>query len=249
MIPAGPSLGAKSLIVRFRPTRKTVSLYLPLFVILCGWLLSLLTLGRMKMTASYGLVAVAEYLLVATIVVWGVIFLLLKIQGDGFASIGLSREKLRKSLVPGVLLGVAAAVLEIFVLMPLARRCFPNAQAASLEHWFEGPGVIPLWLFIASLAGLKEESSRSFVLTRFEKAFGKKGLILGLILQTTMFGIGHAYQGKAGAIVAGILGLVYALVYLRRRSCWEAAITHSTYDLILVGIAIYMVSANSPPHH
>jgi hypothetical protein len=34
----------------------------------------------------------------------------------------------------------------------------------------------------------------------------------------------------------------------RRRSCWEAAIAHSTYDMVLAGLAIFALRANGAPH-
>ena len=51
-----------------------------------------------------------------TVVTWGVILLLLKIQGEGLGSIGLGREKWRRSLVPGVLFGMVLVGLAIFAL-------------------------------------------------------------------------------------------------------------------------------------
>jgi membrane protease YdiL (CAAX protease family) len=233
---------------RFSLNRKTVALYLPLLVIVGCWLLNLLTLSRMRLAEKLSLTQLVPILLAMTVVTWGGILLLLRFQGEGLGSIGLGREKWRKSLVPGVLFGLVAVSLQAFVLMPLGRRCWPNSQAPSLNHWLEGPGVIPLWLFLACLAGPKEELPRSFILTRFEKAFGRKGLMISLLVQPIMFGFGHLYQGQAAAVVAGIVGFMYALIYLRRRSCWESAIAHSTYDLVLVSVALLTLRAKGAPH-
>lgn len=248
MMPAGPASLRRGIIARLCPDRKAVSLYLPLVVIVGGWLVSLLTLSRMRLVAGFSLMQLVQYAAMMAVVTWGGILLLLKIQGEGFGSVGLGRGKCRGSLVPGVLLGVGVAVLEVFVLMPLARRFWPESHAVSLNHWFEGPWVVPLWGCLACIAGLKEELARSFVLTRFEKAFGRKGLIISLLLTTVMFGMGHLYQGLIGVVVTGIVGLLYALIYLRRRSCWEAAIAHATYDMFLAGMALVLMRANGAPH-
>src|SRR5262245_30945403 len=62
--------------------------------------------------------------------------------------------------------------------------------------------------------GFNEELVRAFILTRFEQAFGQWGLALAIVVDSIEFGIGHLYQGIAGAAVTGLTGLLYALIFL-----------------------------------
>jgi membrane protease YdiL (CAAX protease family) len=180
-----------------------------------------------------------HYVLIATFVNWLVLFLLLRIEGEGFASIGLTVQKLRTGLGPGVLFGLGIFALDVFLLTPFFRWCLPRAGQPSLNHWFQGPLAVPLWLFLGSVSGPNEESSRTFILTRFEKLWPAKGITVGLVLQAVMFGVNHVFAGPVGAFSAGIHGLIFGLIYLRRRSCWEAAVTHSSFNLIGAGLTIF----------
>ena len=47
-----------------------------------------------------------------------------------------------------------------------------------------------------------------------------------------MFGLGHLYQGLGTAISTAVSGLVFALVYLRRRSALEPVIAHAFSDVL-----------------
>jgi membrane protease YdiL (CAAX protease family) len=213
---------------------------LSLFVIALSWAFCLLGLSWQSQVPSWSITHLFLSAALQSAILWPVIFFLLKIDGQRISSLGLDREKWRASLIPGVLFGVFITILDMFVLTPFSGLCFPGSDSSALGHWFQDLRAIPLWIFLACIGGgLNEEVWRSFVLTRFEKAFANPGLIVALALQAVFFGLSHVYQGKAQALAAGILGLVFALIYLRRRSCWDAVIAHATNDMIGVGMAFF----------
>jgi membrane protease YdiL (CAAX protease family) len=177
---------------------------------------------------------------IQTVILWPVMFFLLKVDGQRLSSLGLDREKWRTSVIPGLLFGVLVTILDMFVLTPLSDSCFPASDSPSLDRWFQDLRAIPFWIFLACVGGgLNEEAWRSFVLSRFERAFARPGLIWALLAQAGFFGLSHLYQGKAQAVAAGFLGMVFALIYLRRRSSWDAVIAHTTSDIIGVGMAFF----------
>lgn len=47
-----------------------------------------------------------------------------------------------------------------------------------------------------------------------------------------MFGFGHLYQGLGSAISTAVSGLVFSLVYLRRRSALEPIAAHAFSDVL-----------------
>ena len=57
-----------------------------------------------------------------------------------------------------------------------------------------------------------------------------------------LFGLMHYYQGPAGVISIGVMGLVYALVYVRRGRIWPLIVGHALYDAWSIGMAVVMVS-------
>ena len=213
---------------------------LSVFFIALSWAVCLGGLKWQNNVASWSVNQLFLSAVIQTAILWPVLFFLLKMDGQRISRLGLDREKWRTSLTPGLLLGVFVTILDILVFTPLSGRCFPGSDSPGLDHWFQDLRAIPLWIFLACIGGgLNEEAWRSFVLTSFEKAFAKPGLVAAMALQAIFFGLSHLYQGKARALAAGVLGLVFAFIYLRRRSCWEAVFAHATIDLIGVGLAFF----------
>ena len=47
-----------------------------------------------------------------------------------------------------------------------------------------------------------------------------------MVLSAVVFALGHGYQGSAGAITVGAMGLAFALVYVWRRSLVAPVVMH-----------------------
>lgn len=114
-----------------------------------------------------------------------------------------------------------------------------------------------LTLFLISsvyVGGIKEEIQRAFVLDRFERYLGpmllrpflyftnrpncddeamgrRLGVVIGLILWSIFFAIGHAVQGFDRAVGAGILGLLFGALYLWRRNFIAPMVAHALFDV------------------
>jgi membrane protease YdiL (CAAX protease family) len=68
----------------------------------------------------------------------------------------------------------------------------------------------------------------------FEKRLGQR-LAWGMaaLLSSVAFGLAHAYQGLAGVILTGFMGLGFATTYFAaRRSLGAAILTHGLYDTV-----------------
>jgi len=160
-------------------------------------------------------------------------WLLVKHDGQKLSELGLRQEQLKRSFVTGIPFGVGILVVCNVLIPTLTRGWFPGPEASPIGNWFQSLRAIPAWIFLGLIAGgLTEEAERAFVLTRFERTFGRAGLIVAIVLSSVMFGLGHLYQGNAAAFSLGVGGVLFALVYLRRRSCWEAVVAHGTFDAI-----------------
>ena len=163
------------------------------------------------------------------------IALLLRIQGQRFEVLGLHSRDWRAHLRAGLLIGAAMFVALNVVLTSVMDALIPRAAAEgpSVMAFFKQPINLLAWLPIGVIGGgLVEELERIFVLTRFEQAFGRAGLRLALILSSVIFGVGHLYQGVGAAISTAVSGLVFALVYLRRRSAVEPVVAHAFSDVL-----------------
>jgi membrane protease YdiL (CAAX protease family) len=80
--------------------------------------------------------------------------------------------------------------------------------------------------------GVREEIQRAFLLHRFEGWLG--GGMFGVIVTSVAFGAGHLLQGYDAAIVTGMLGALWGVVYLRRRSAVAPMVSHAGFDLLQI---------------
>ena len=170
--------------------------------------------------------------------------LLLYFSRETYRDVGFHRHHLLRQLGLGFLLGTGIFVLDTFLIGPLAEALLPKTSLEGIDMGvlFGNVAHIPVLLMVVLLkGGFAEELWRTFTLTRFEKRFGKAGLLFALTASSIMFGLGHLYQGLDTVVTNAIQGLLYALVYLRKRSAWEAVSAHAVYDLIAItlGFIIY----------
>ena len=136
------------------------------------------------------------------------------------------------ALVPAVFLLVAVTFGVILQVAPWLHNVTDNPLEALLRTpadavWFGLVAVVA--------AGLREEVQRGFILHRFEQHLG--GGVIGLIVFSAMFGLGHLLQGWDAVIVTGLLGAFWGTVYLRRRSIVAPILCHSIFNLIEILIA------------
>ena len=132
------------------------------------------------------------------------LFLLLRLEGEGFKDLGLSSQNWPKHLARwfGLWLGDVHRVECRAQLDHDTRSCLDRRRAGRRSSFiFKEPRNLLAWLPIGIFGGgVVEELQRIFIFTRFEKWLGRPGLILGIVLSSMMFGLGHRYQGTGIAI-------------------------------------------------
>jgi membrane protease YdiL (CAAX protease family) len=169
------------------------------------------------------------------LIVIATIFLLLRLQGEGWDGLGVSRHEWPKHLGVGLAIGFAMFVGLNVALDSMMSSLIPRPPASgpSIMAFFKEPGNLLLWIPIGIFGGgIVEELQRIFILTRFEKWLGRPGLVLGVASSSAMFGFGHLYQGLGSAIATTVSGVVFSLVYLRRRSALEPITAHAFSDVL-----------------
>lgn len=215
---------------------KRTALFVSLLAILASWAYQLATLRnghQLPSTFSEFAVAIA----IKKLIVIAVIFALLELAGEGFDALGLTSKEWPRRLGVGLAIGTAMFLVFNVGLASVLGTMFPRAPTSgvSVMDYFQAPANLLLWLPISVFAGgVVEELQRIFVITRFEQWLGRAGLVLGVVLSSVMFGVGHLYQGVGIAIATGVSGAVLALVYLRRRSALEPIAAHAISDVFAV---------------
>ena len=135
-----------------------------------------------------------------------------------------------------ILAVVAIVLLRVFAIAvnPLIEAFLGGAR--NLERFAEVEGsvvsLVSLLIVNWTLAAFGEELAYRIVLMRgisFALGDSRTGQVVALVLQATMFGLIHAYQGPTGIAGATISGLVFGVVTIAARgSIWPAAIAHGT---------------------
>ena len=144
-----------------------------------------------------------------------------------YSSIGWHTDRLGNALLWG-LLGVVLCALGL-------AACILIAQ---LLHWKVGAQTPakyepPLWATTITVlrAGVTEEAFyRGYALERLQSLTGRKSL--AVVLTIVPFALFHFRQGPAGILIAGVTGMILALIYLKRRSLPAVMFTHFTVDFV-----------------
>ena len=173
------------------------------------------------------------------LLVFVALYLLLRLEGEGFKELGLSGHQWPKHLGLGLLFGLGmffalnvalGAVMQS--LLPRRRgtglrsrrfsmnrgTCWPGSQSgSSVEAWWRN-------------------SSASSFSPASRNGWGVPASFWN-VLSSLMFGLGHRYQGLGIAISTAVSGAIFALVYLRRRSALEPIAAHAFSDVLAMLVA------------
>jgi membrane protease YdiL (CAAX protease family) len=80
---------------------------------------------------------------------------------------------------------------------------------------------------------------RGFLSRRLLTLFGdtRFAIFIAVLLQATLFGLGHIYLGARGAITAMTVGLIMGMFYfLNKRNLWPLIITHGLMDSVAMTV-------------
>jgi membrane protease YdiL (CAAX protease family) len=90
-----------------------------------------------------------------------------------------------------------------------------------------------VWFFLSLGAALSEEITfRGFAISRLKTLTGS--LWIGAVLSSAAFSIGHLYQGITGVFLTFIYGMLFAGLYIARRSVFPCIIAHFLQDAVIL---------------
>jgi uncharacterized protein len=61
-----------------------------------------------------------------------------------------------------------------------------------------------------------------------------------VLLSSIIFALGHGYEGSLGAVTVGVMGLIFALLYLWRQSLVVPIVLHFLQDFLAIVVAPYL---------
>lgn len=146
-------------------------------------------------------------------------------------------ESMRLDVVPtAAMFGLAVALLIGLIVPVIIVRRNPGSADKQLEpiRFLLPTTTAQRWVFVlvCLTAGIAEEwIYRGFVLHFLVATLPAVNGWLIVIAAAAMFGIAHAYQGKVGTVLTGVLGFVFSLFYIGTGSLLLSMILHALLDL------------------
>jgi membrane protease YdiL (CAAX protease family) len=175
-------------------------------------------------------------LLIDSVVLTVLMVVLTRAHGESSRQLWLGTRPISRELGVGLAL-IPLVFLMVGLLMTGLMRLLPglhNVTENPIEQLAAGgPHQAAMLGFIAVVAGgVREELQRAFLLRRFEQHLG--GPVVGVIVLSIAFGLGHYPQGWDAVIATGVLGAIWAIVYLRRRSSVAPIVSHAGFNSVEV---------------
>jgi membrane protease YdiL (CAAX protease family) len=173
--------------------------------------------------------------LIDALLVVGLVLLFLRVGGEQPRAVLLGRRPVAREVLVGVALIPAVYLLAILVLGTILTYwpSLHNVSRNPLEALLRSPRDAWLLAGVTVVSGgLREEIQRGFIIHRFDRYLG--GGPLGIALFSVVFGLGHHIQGWDVAITTAALGVMWGVVFLRRRSVAAAVISHAGFDVAQV---------------
>lgn len=119
--------------------------------------------------------------------------------------------------VPGLALYVAARELGFNTII----------SAANLTEWWAGPVLV---LIAAGNGVLEEVVVVGYLITRLRQTGW--GVAAAVTFSALLRGTYHLYQGFGGFIGNAVMGVIFALFFLRTRRLWPLIIAHTLLDVV-----------------
>jgi membrane protease YdiL (CAAX protease family) len=141
-----------------------------------------------------------------------------------------------KSAVREALLGIAvlpAVFMFVLLVLVVVLRFAPqlhNVARNPLEDMLRNRHDALIFAAVVMIAGgVREEIQRGFIVHRFGQYLGGPGW--GIAIYSVVFGLGHIEQGYDAAIATGLLGVLWGLLYVVRRSIIAPMVSHAGFNL------------------
>jgi membrane protease YdiL (CAAX protease family) len=210
-------------------------------VVLCSglptqlFLIALLTLVGIKPTTASGTwspLFISVLSILDTGLVIALILLFLSSHRERARDVLLGQRPVWSEIVTGIavlpLIFIAATLMlvTLYLIAPQLRNVPENPFAQMLQNRRD----TVIFGMVAMIAGgVREEIQRGFILYRFKHYLG--GGALGVIVYSTIFGLGHFEQGWDATVTVAILGAIWGTIYLVRGSIVAPMVSHALFNL------------------
>ena len=170
-----------------------------------------------------------------TIILIGLMVILTIARGERVSELWLGSRPLGREASIGALLVPVVFILVVLLLSALMALApwLHNVPTNPLENMASTAAGAAVLAVVAIFAGgVREELQRAFLLRRFEQHLG--GAVVGVVVLSVAFGLGHIVQGWDAVVTTGLLGAFWAVLYLRRGSAVAPLVSHAGFNTLEV---------------
>jgi membrane protease YdiL (CAAX protease family) len=171
------------------------------------------------------------------IIVFGMKYVWRLVNGN-WASIGLVSDNWKQDLLYGGMVGIALALVQYFIILPLTGGAQRSDVIASAEIIGNNPSGLVGAIILGWLAGAISEEIyyRGHIISSIHKLLGGErwALWIATILSIGLFAYGHAYQGLIGVLNTGFIAVVYTGLFLWRKRLTPGIIAHGVYNTLAI---------------
>jgi membrane protease YdiL (CAAX protease family) len=158
-------------------------------------------------------------------------------NGEPLDRIGWRFKNARKEAVLGMWLFIpfffGAGLLEKGLRM--VGFTAPATQLPSLIAEKNTAEFLLAAVLVIVVALAEETIFRGYLILRFKNITASTAA--AVMTSAVIFSLGHGYEGSAGVITVGVMGVVFALIYLWRQSLVAPVVMHFLQDFISIVLA------------
>jgi membrane protease YdiL (CAAX protease family) len=198
-----------------------------LFLILPSMLLS----APIARTGTLNFSFVATVSMLQDLALLSLILFFVYRNAEGWQSLGLTARNGVRELLVGILLYIPFTFIVRLISHALQWAGISLPQEAPKFLIPNNPAQTALAIvFLIVVAVTEEVLFRGYLLLRFRQLL--KNTSAAVIFSAVIFSVGHGYQGLAGMIAVGVMGIVFAVVYLWRHSLLAVMMLHFLQDFM-----------------
>jgi membrane protease YdiL (CAAX protease family) len=165
-------------------------------------------------------------------VVVGLVLMFLRAHHESARAVLLGGRSVLREALLGIAILPAVFMLVMLILVLILRFApdLHNVARNPLEDMLRTRGDALIFGVVVMIAGgVREEVQRGFIAHRSGQYLG--GALLGVTVYSVFFGLGHFEQGYDAMIATGLLGLLWGLLYIARRSIVAPMVSHAAFNL------------------
>jgi membrane protease YdiL (CAAX protease family) len=170
--------------------------------------------------------------LLDAVAVVGLVLVFLRAHHESPRAVLFGDRRIGREALLGIAILPAVFMLVVLVLVAILRFApyLHNVQQNPMEGMLRTRENAAIFAVVVMIAGgVREEVQRGFIAHRFGQYLG--GALWGIAVYSVFFGLGHFEQGYDAMIATGVLGLVWGLLYISRRSIVAPMVSHAAFNL------------------